>query len=267
MTPPTLASTKVETWIFTRRSRGTNDEGGEGAPQLCPHGVEVHPRMPSSPAMTEVVARLSPGAHRTQSRRRLSVKLALAEQTLQHAATHHHHHHHHCGRPHRSISHRVASHQTRSRRSSDEKARTPGAAALASSSSAGSGLHAAPSQPDAEVATSCPRSGAKQPSTQTAAPSSLARNAARDLLRHARASVEPRSNGSSSAAPPPCMAPATSARPSPSPRRPQRLRPTRAHQPAREPRCAGSATSSHRRRSLSTVQPSTPSHNTRDLRR
>jgi hypothetical protein len=132
MTPPTPASTKVETWIFTRRARGTNDEGGEGAPQRCLHGVEVHPRMPSSPAKTEVVARLSPGAHRTQSRRRLSAKLAVVEQTLQHAATHHHHH---CGRAHRSTSHRVASRQTRSRRSSDERARTPGAAAPASSSS------------------------------------------------------------------------------------------------------------------------------------
>jgi hypothetical protein len=96
MTPSTPASTKIETWIFIRRARGTNDEGGEGAPQRCLHGVEVHPRMPSSPAMTEVVTRLSPGAHRTQSRRRLSAKLAVAEQTLQHAATHHHHHHH-CG--------------------------------------------------------------------------------------------------------------------------------------------------------------------------
>jgi hypothetical protein len=134
MTPPTPASTKVETWIFTRRARGTNDEGGEGAPQRCLHGVEVHPRMPSSPAKTEVVARLSPGAHRTQSRRRLSAKLAVVEQTLQHAATHHHHH---CGRAHRSTSRRVASRQTRSRRSSDEKARTPGAAAPASSSLAG----------------------------------------------------------------------------------------------------------------------------------
>jgi hypothetical protein len=57
--------------------------------------------MPSSPAKTEVVARLSPGAHQTQSRRRLSAKLAVAEQTLQHAATHHHHH---CGRAHRSTS-------------------------------------------------------------------------------------------------------------------------------------------------------------------
>jgi hypothetical protein len=90
--------------------------------------------MPSSPAKTEVVARLSPGAHQTQSRRRLSAKLAVVEQTLQHAATHHHHH---CGRAHRSTSRRVASRQTRSRRSSDEKARTPGAAAPASSSSAG----------------------------------------------------------------------------------------------------------------------------------
>jgi hypothetical protein len=30
MTPPMPASTKVETWIFIRRVRGTNDEGGEG---------------------------------------------------------------------------------------------------------------------------------------------------------------------------------------------------------------------------------------------
>jgi hypothetical protein len=90
MTPPTPASTKVETWIFTRRVRGTDDEGGEGAPQRCLHGVEVQPRMPSSPAKTEVVARLSPGAHRTQRRRRLSAKLAEVEQTLQHAAAHHH---------------------------------------------------------------------------------------------------------------------------------------------------------------------------------
>jgi hypothetical protein len=90
LTPPTPASTKVKTWIFTRRARGTNDEGGEGAPQRCLHGVEVHPRMPSSPAKTKVVARLSPGAHRTQSRRRLSAKLAVVEQTLQHAAAHHH---------------------------------------------------------------------------------------------------------------------------------------------------------------------------------
>jgi hypothetical protein len=163
MTPPTPASTKVKTWIFTRRARGTNDEGGEGAPQRCLHGVEVHPRMLSSPAMTKVVARLSPRAHRTQSRRRLSAKLVVAEQTMPHAATHHHHH---CGRPHRSTSRRVASRQTRSRRSSDEKARTPGATAPASSSSAGSGLHAAPSLPDAGAATSYLRSGAKQRSTK-----------------------------------------------------------------------------------------------------
>jgi hypothetical protein len=82
--------------------------------------------MPSSPAKTEVVARLSPGAHRTQSRRCLSAKLAVVEQTLQHAATHHHHHHHHCGRAHRSTSHRVASGQTRSRRCCDKKPAHPG---------------------------------------------------------------------------------------------------------------------------------------------
>jgi hypothetical protein len=90
--------------------------------------------MPSSPAKTEVVARLSPGAHRTQSGRRLSAKLAVVEQTLQHATTHHHHH---CGRAHRSTSRHVASRQTRSRRSSDERARAPGAAAPASSSTVG----------------------------------------------------------------------------------------------------------------------------------
>jgi hypothetical protein len=134
MTSSMPASTKVKTWIFTQRARGRNNEGSEGAPQQCLHGVEVHPRMPSSPAMTEVVARLSPGAHRTQSHRRLSAKLAVAEQTLQYAATHHHHH---CGRPHHSTSCCVASRQTHSCRSSDEKARTPGAATLASSSSEG----------------------------------------------------------------------------------------------------------------------------------
>jgi hypothetical protein len=138
MTLSKPASTKVETWIFTQRARGTNDEGGEGAPQRCLHGVEVHPSIPSSPVMTEVVPRLSPGAHQTQSSRRLSAKVTVAEQTLQHAATHHHHH---CGRPHRSTSRHVASHQTRSCRSSDEKARTPGAAAPAAAGSAPCGDH------------------------------------------------------------------------------------------------------------------------------
>jgi hypothetical protein len=220
--------------------------------------VEVHPRMPSSPAKTEVVARLSPGAHRTQSRRRLSAKLAVAEQTLQHAATHHHHH---CGRPHRSTSRRVASRQTRSRRSSDEKARTPGAAAPASSSSAGSGLHAAPSLPDAGAATSCPRSGAKQPAS-----ASIDRGPpgpGRAQIGSAR-SRQPQRPPTAPAA---LSGRATPAHPSPPPRLPQRLRPTRAHRPAREPRCAGNATSSRRRRSLSTAQPSAPSHSTCDLRR
>jgi hypothetical protein len=162
MTPPMPASTKVETWIFTRRARGTNDEGGEGAPQRCLHGVEVHPRMPSSPAMTEVVTRLSPGAHRTQSRRRLSAKLAVAEQTLQHTATHHHHHHH-CGRLHRSTSRCVASRQTLSRRSSDEKACTPGGRRPDILFFGGIGPPRRTRR--CRAATSCPRSGAKQPAS------------------------------------------------------------------------------------------------------
>jgi hypothetical protein len=192
MTPPTPASTKVKTWIFTRRARGTNDEGGEWAPQRCLHGVEVHPRMPSSPAKTEVVARLSPGAHRTQSRRRLSAKLAVVEQTLQHTAAHHHHH---CGRAHRSTSRHVASGQTRSRRRCDEKARTSGAAAQASSSSAGTpspgmqtGYAPPPPPPRNLPAGEAPRTAADwachQSIARTSKPSSKAGQTSRHPLRH-----------------------------------------------------------------------------------
>jgi hypothetical protein len=131
MTPPTPASTKVETWIFIRRARGTNDEGGEGAPQRCLHGVEVRPTTPTSSATAEIVARLSPGAHQTQRRCGLSVTLAEAVQALQHAATHNHR-----GRLHHSTSRREGPRQTHVPHQSSEKARTPEAAAPASSSPA-----------------------------------------------------------------------------------------------------------------------------------
>jgi hypothetical protein len=131
MTLPTPASTKVETWIFIRRARGTNDEGGEGAPQRCLHGVEVRPTTPTSPATAEIVARLSPGAHQTQRRCGLSVTLAEAVQALQHAATHNHR-----GRLHHSTSRREGPRQTHVPHHSSEKARTPEAAAPASSSPA-----------------------------------------------------------------------------------------------------------------------------------
>jgi hypothetical protein len=107
MTPPTPAPIKVKTWIFIRRARDTNDERGEGAPQQYLHGVEVRPRMPSSPVTTEVVARLSQGVHQTQKHRGLSAKLVKVVQTLQHVATHHHR-----GRPHHSTSRHVAPRQT-----------------------------------------------------------------------------------------------------------------------------------------------------------
>jgi hypothetical protein len=115
--------TEAEAWVFTRRARGSNDTRGEGAPQRCLHGVEVHPKTPSSSATTEVGARLSPGAHQTQNRRSLSPKLAEAMQSLQTVAAHHHHL---CERLHHITSLCGAPRQS--------SRRTPGAAALASSS-------------------------------------------------------------------------------------------------------------------------------------
>jgi hypothetical protein len=198
--------------------------------------------MPSSPAMTKVVARLSPGAHRTQSRRCLSAKLAVAEQTLQHAATHHHHH---CGGLHHNTSCRVAARQTRSRRSSDEKARTPprlqhedllpGAAAPKpplphADEPANRGTSSQDHRPCLLAAASHRCSAAAPPSwacntwcaatsssrectrpkapphlttLQTAAPPSPARSAARDLLlRQARAAPSPALDHGASSAAP-----------------------------------------------------------------
>jgi hypothetical protein len=54
MMSPTPAPTKADARDFTRRARRSNDEGGEGAPRWCLHGVEVCPRTPSSPAGTDV---------------------------------------------------------------------------------------------------------------------------------------------------------------------------------------------------------------------
>jgi hypothetical protein len=127
MTPPMPASTKVETWIFIRRARGTNDEGGEGAPQRCLHRVEVRPTTPTSPATAEVVARLSPEAHQTQRRCGLSATLAEAVQAVQHAATHNHR-----GRLRHSTTRREAPHQmhvprhSRQRENTHTRGRRPG---------------------------------------------------------------------------------------------------------------------------------------------
>jgi hypothetical protein len=106
--------------------------------------------MPSSPAMTKVVARLSLGAHQTQSRRRLTAKLVVPEQTLQHAATHHHHH---CGGLHHSTSCRIAPRQKHIQHRRDgERVLSPGAAAPASSSSAGTCHRHSPATTQAIVA-------------------------------------------------------------------------------------------------------------------
>jgi hypothetical protein len=119
MTPPMPASTKVETWIFIRRARGMNDEGGEGAPQRCLHGVEVRPTTPTSSTTAEVVARLSPGAHKTQRRCDLSATLAEVVQALQHAATYNHH-----GRLRHNTSRREAPRQTHVPRHSTQREST-----------------------------------------------------------------------------------------------------------------------------------------------
>jgi hypothetical protein len=100
--------------------------------------------------MTKVVARLSPGAHQTQSRRRLTAKLVVAEQTLQHAATHHHHH---CGGLHHSTSCRVAPRQKHiQHRRDSERVLTPQAAAPASSSPARTCQRRSPATTQAVVA-------------------------------------------------------------------------------------------------------------------